>query len=478
MYFNSDEFLIFFAIVVVGYFASPQRARWALLLVASYVFYAFWRVDYLILLLVSTGVDYVVGRVIPRAHTQRRRRLLLLASLTTNLGLLFSFKYFDFFNDAARQLFARFGLPYSIPDLDVLLPVGISFYTFQTLSYTIDVYRRKREPETHLGIFALYVSFFPQLVAGPIERSTHLLPQLRRHVDVDYDRITSGLKLMLWGFFKKLVIADRVGLYVDRVYGQPGEFQGLTVLVAIYLFAFQVFCDFSGYSDIAIGAARVLGFDLMQNFTRPYWARSISDFWRRWHISLMTWFRDYLYIPLGGNRVAAWRWHYNVLIVFVVSGLWHGANWTFLVWGAIHGALVVASNLTAGLRAKVGLDRFPRFATAWRIVFNFNLVCFAHIFFRASSLGDAFSLIQSLFTFSPDAWSLAGLGLGIEGLGAAVAALLAMEAVHAFQETGRSVEDALAAWPTWQRWSAYYAVIFATLAFGVFDGTQFIYFQF
>ncbi|CAN5908465.1 hypothetical protein BH23GEM7_BH23GEM7_20090 [soil metagenome] len=350
MLFNSLQFLFFFPVVVALYFATPHRFRWTLLLAASYYFYACWKPEYLLLIIASTLVDYGAALGMGAAATQARRKAFLALSLGSNLGLLFAFKYFNFFNESARALFDQFNLFYGVPAFDVLLPVGISFYTFQTLSYTIDVYRGQREPERHLGIFALYVSFFPQLVAGPIERSTRLLPQFFEKHEFSADRVSSGLRLILWGFFKKIVIADRLAIYVNEVYGNPAGFDGPTLLLATYFFAFQIYCDFSAYSDIAIGAARVMGFELMQNFRRPYFARSIHEFWQRWHISLSTWFRDYVYIPLGGNRVPFWRWYVNLFAVFLVSGLWHGANWTFVVWGGLHGFYLVFSLMTRNVR--------------------------------------------------------------------------------------------------------------------------------
>ena len=339
MLFHSFAYFTFFPCVVALYFAIPPRHRWALLLAASYYFYAAWKPEYLLLIVASTLVDYLVGLGLGRHREPRVRRWLLAASLILNLGLLGVFKYADFFGQSLAGLARALGGGRNIPALNLLLPVGISFYTFQTLSYTIDVYRGEREPERHLGRFALYVSFFPQLVAGPIERSTHLLPELRAARPFDLDRVLSGLLLFAWGLFKKLVIADRAAAFVDAVYADPERFQGPTIIVATYLFAFQIYADFSGYSDMAVGSARVMGIELMENFDRPYAARSITDFWRRWHISLSTWFRDYLYIPLGGNRVVPRRRLFNVLVVFVLSGLWHGASWTFVAWKAYHSVL-------------------------------------------------------------------------------------------------------------------------------------------
>lgn len=392
MIFNSLAFFVFFPIVVALYFLTPARHRWATLLAASWFFYAWWRIEYLGLLLVSTTVDYTVGRLLGREERPGRRKLYLGVSLLINLGMLFVFKYLGFFAVTARALGAN------VPLVELVLPVGISFYTFQTIGYGIDVYRRKYEPETHFGRFALFVSFFPHLVAGPIMRAEALLPQFRRERSWDFDRAMSGLGWMLWGLFKKVVIADRAAGYVNAVYGDPSRFQGATVVVATYLFAFQIYCDFSGYSDIALGAARVLGFDLMRNFNRPYAARSMVDFWRRWHISLSTWFFDYVYVPLGGNRVSSGRRAFNVLVVFLLSGLWHGASWTFVLWGAYHGILVVLSVallslatrfVPAALRGALGL-----FVT-------FQLACFGWLLFRARDLAHVSELCGRLFVSYP-----------------------------------------------------------------------------
>ncbi|MBN2311845.1 MAG: MBOAT family protein, partial [Candidatus Hydrogenedentes bacterium] len=375
MLFNSYQFLIFFPVVACLHFMLPHRWRWLLLLLASYAFYMAWVPSYIILILVSTLVDYVAAILISRTEVKAKRTAFLMLSLFTNFGLLFTFKYFNFFNESLRVLFDYFGIAYSIPASHFLLPVGISFYTFQTLSYTIEVYRGRQECERRFGIFALYVAFFPQLVAGPIERPQNLLKQFFVRQRFDPARATSGLQLLLWGMFKKVVIADRLALVVDQVYnGDAYSYHGASLYVATFFFAFQIYCDFSGYSDIAIGTARLLGFDLMKNFDRPYSARSIGEFWQRWHISLSTWFRDYVYIPLGGSRVAVPRWYLNLAITFTVSGLWHGANWTFVIWGALHAVYYIASVVFKSrydaLAVRSGLARVPalqhgleRFAT-------------------------------------------------------------------------------------------------------------------
>jgi alginate O-acetyltransferase complex protein AlgI len=401
MLFNSLEFIIYFPIVVALYFAITPRYRWILLLIASYYFYMCWNYKYIILIITSTLIDYFAGIHIYKTKTQWKKRIFLLLSLISNFGLLFSFKYFNFFGDTLNFVFDKFNLFYHLPELNVLLPVGISFYTFQTLSYTIDVYRGEKEPERHFGFFALYVSFFPQLVAGPIERSTRLLPQMRQHFKFDYERVKNGILQMCWGFFKKVVIADRLAEYVNMVYNNTGSYDGIHYIIATVFFAFQIYCDFSGYSDIAIGTASIMGFDLMRNFRRPYLAHNISEFWKRWHISLSTWFRDYLYIPLGGNRVVKWRWYYNLFITFLISGLWHGADWTFIIWGALHGFYLVSAIWTLNIRQKFNNAIYGRNQSLnnfVQIIITVFLAWFAWIFFRANNIGNAFHIINKIFT--------------------------------------------------------------------------------
>lgn len=493
MLFTSTIFIVFFGLVVGAYFSVPQRLRWGVLLAASYVFYMWWEPAYAVLIFGSTVVDYVAALMMDRAVEPRRRKALLAVSLTANLGLLFLFKYYDFFRASLASALGPFGLGHPFPELDLLLPVGISFYTFQTLSYTIDVYRRQRPAESHFGVFAVFVSFFPQLVAGPIERSTTLMPQFYERHSVDYERMSSGVKLMLWGFFKKLVIADTLAGAVNTVYGQPEAFGGWALATATVFFAIQIYCDFSGYSDIAIGTARVLGFRLMKNFDRPYFATSISDFWRRWHISLSTWFRDYVYIPLGGNRATRTRWFTNLFITFVVSGLWHGANWTFVVWGALHGAYLIAAIVTEGPRSRwadaVGLTRYPELHKQLKRVVVFGLVCFAWIFFRAESLTDALTVVQGLFVTADGSlypyWeldrlrdALLSMGLSKRSLVIALSAIAVLLVVQVFASFG-GLRRRIDSWPVYARWPAYYALIAAVLFLGAHNATQdFLYFQF
>ena len=487
MLFNSLHFLIFFLVVVIIYFLLPFRMRWFFLLAASYYFYMCWKAEYAILLVISTLIDYCAGLKMASAKSASQKKRYLLVSIISNLGLLFSFKYFNFFNESLRTLLNSWNIMYNVPAFHALLPVGISFYTFQTMSYSIDVYRGEQQPERHFGMFALYVTFFPQLVAGPIERSTSLLPQFYECHAFDVKRAVHGLQLMLWGFFKKVVIADRLAWYVNAVYNQPEQFHGLPIFFATYAFAFQIFCDFSGYSDIAIGAAEVMGFRLMQNFKRPYFSKSIAEFWQRWHISLSTWFRDYLYIPLGGNRVTPARRDLNVFIVFVVSGLWHGANWTFLAWGALHGGYFLTAMRTARLRqrltTRLHLDRWPQLLHGWRVFVTFHLVLLSWVFFRANSLSDAFLLLKNGFDLSAVMTQLLAFnplqGIPINRYETVIALFVVsiMEIAHLMQHNG-SVRARLSNQPRWLRWGAYYAVIVSILIFGVFFQTEFIYFQF
>lgn len=483
MLFNSIQFTIFFPIVVLLYFLIPYRFRWLLLLIASCYFYMSWKAEYIILLATPSLIDYLVARKMGGLETRSERRPYLIISLICNLGLLFAFKYFNFFNHSFAALARNLSIPYQFTDLEVILPVGISFYTFQTMSYTIDVYRGVIKPEKDLGIFAVFVSFFPQLVAGPIERAKTLLPQFYRHNDFEYNRVVQGLRLMLWGMFKKVVIADTISKVVNETYNNPTYYSGPALTLATVLFAFQIYCDFSGYSDIAIGAARVLGYDLMKNFNRPYSATSIADFWQRWHISLSSWFRDYVYIPLGGNRVTTTRRLLNLFVVFLVSGLWHGANWTFVIWGALHGSFYVLELITkearSRLRAAVGLDRLPAISTALSVITTFILVCFAWIFFRANSASDAFYIVshallgwESIVT-TTDIYTTLGIKQFqfeiIFGI-IAIIFLLVFENFDAtegafFQNTG------------WLRWPIYYALFTLIVIFG-FGSSQFIYFQF
>ncbi len=491
MLFNSIEFLIFFTIVVPLYFLLPQRYTWALLLLSSYTFYMFWKPAYIVLIILSTIVDYFAAILMDRETEKSKRKKFLLLSLATNLGLLFLFKYFNFFNITLARSINLFGLNLSPLNLDVLLPVGISFYTFQTLSYTIDVYRGITPVERHFGIFALYVSFFPQLVAGPIERSQHLLPQFKEIHKFDYQRIRDGLILMLWGFVKKVVIADRLAAFVDIAYRDPSAHSGWIMIYATVFFAFQIYCDFSGYSDIAIGAAKVLGFDLMKNFERPYFSKSIREFWQRWHISLSTWFKDYVYIPLGGSRVKLTRGLINLMLTFTISGLWHGASWTFIIWGMLHGFYLTFERLTMNLKVRL-LSRFsinPE-SVVLRIlgvVYTFTLVNIGWVFFRSGSLSNAravFASLSNLGTMFESGLvfhqSFYELGLNQSEFYFAIYSILALVLIE-FLQRKMSILEWIKSRPILIRWAVYYGMIIIILIFGVYgnyDQTQFIYFTF
>ena len=398
MLFHSIKFFIFFPIVTILYlfFVRVIKKNWLnqlLLLAASLYFYACWNPKYLLLILTSVFITWASG-ILMTDKPQRYKKIVLFMSLLSNLGILFFFKYYNFFANTINILYTKLHIHTQIPAFNVLLPVGISFYTFQALGYSIDVYRGAVKPEKNIITYALFVTFFPQLVAGPIERTEHLLPQFKSNHDFDYTRVTDGLKLALWGMFKKIVIADQLAVYVDKVYSSPTEYQSIALILATVFFAFQILCDFSGYSDIAIGCAKILGFSLNKNFDSPYLARNIAVFWKRWHISLSTWFRDYLYIPLGGNRCSCIRHYFNLLITFILSGLWHGASITFIFWGLIHGLFLVIGNIKNRV-CKAPPPHTHGIVPILQIIFTFICVCFAWIFFRANSLHDAFYIIAS-----------------------------------------------------------------------------------
>jgi alginate O-acetyltransferase complex protein AlgI len=477
MLFNSVEFWLFFTAVAVLSAWVPARWRIATLLVASCAFYMRWNASYIVLIAASAVVDYAAGRLLGRdGLTRRQRAAVLAASLATNLGLLFTFKYWAFFHDSVGAVAHALGWHYEPPRLELLLPVGISFYTFQTMSYTIDLYRGTLpRPERRFDVFALYVVFFPQLVAGPIERAGRLLEQLRRPAGFDGARAASGLQLALWGLFKKVVIADRLAVYVDTVYGNVDAHQGLTYLVATYAFAFQIYCDFSGYSDIAIGTARVLGVDLMRNFERPYLSTSIRDFWRRWHISLSTWLRDYLYVPIGGSRGGELATYRNLMITMLLGGLWHGASWNFVVWGGLQGLMLSASRATLG-RRDVALRRLgvpDRLRDAVRVVACFHLVCLSWVFFRAETLGDAVRIVAGVVTLDLGVLLVDVVTFAHAAVGLAV--LLLFEGV---EERWGSPFAVVARWPIAARWAVWYGLLMAIVLLGVQAGSQFIYFQF
>ncbi len=422
MVFNSIGFLIFFPIFFLLYKILPLKVRWVMMLVLSYFFYMGWQADLIYLILFTTFVSYFCAiKIEKHADKPRVRKAYMISAVAVSLFVLFFFKYFNFLSTSVSSLLNAMGLGVSEFTLDLILPVGISFYTFQTLSYVIDVYRGTLPAERHFGYYALYVSFFPQLVAGPIERPENLIPQLKTKNPFTVNDTTVGLKFMLVGFFKKLVVADQISKYVDAVYnnaqGGAEIVNGFTVALATVLFAVQIYCDFSGYTDIAIGCSRILGIRLMQNFNDPYSAINIKDFWRRWHISLTSWFTDYVYIPLGGSRCKKWRHLMNIMIVFLLSGIWHGAAWTYVLWGVVHGLYQVIGNLTAKSRSKIiariGVIEDSPLDIWSRRVITFTLVCLAWMIFRANSFADLGTLMKTLFT----GWGGVSISASLEALG-------------------------------------------------------------
>ncbi|MGA1826308.1 MAG: MBOAT family O-acyltransferase [bacterium] len=478
MLFNSIEFICFFLVIASLYFFIPYRYRNGYLLLASYYFYGSWNVNYLILLIITTVSSYICGIYIGKTdHIFLKRRFITIACII-NLGLLLIFKYFNFLISPFNTFFKIFGQLKLIPELNFLLPVGISFYTFQAIGYVIDVYRGKSKPEKNFTVFALYVSFFPQLVAGPIERSYHLIPQFIKDFKLDYGKITSGLYLMLWGFFQKLVIADRLAIYVNAVHEDIIRFNWLQLIVACYFFSIQIYCDFAGYSNIAIGSARILGIDLINNFNRPYFAISIKDFWRRWHISLSTWFRDYLYIPLGGNRVSFSKIYRNIMVVFLLCGLWHGAGWPFIIWGGLHGVLLCINNLWNNIN-KNKSETDTVIIRLLKVIATFHIVTFAWIFFRAEGLSDAFLYIKRICSMSMDN---RGLTSGIPGFGQyefflSLFLIMVLFFLELFQSQ-KTFDGFVLRQKIYLRWSIAYCLLFSILVFGVFNLTTFIYFQF
>lgn len=481
MLFNSIDFAIFLPIVFVLYwFVTNKNLKWqnAFIVVASYVFYGWWDWRFLSLITFSIVVDYFIGVFLGKEENQRKRKLLLWVSICVNLGFLGFFKYYNFFVDNFIAAFSFFGKDIKANSLNIILPVGISFYTFQTLSYTIDVYKKKLEPTKDFIAFAAFVSFFPNLVAGPIERATNLLPQFYKKRTFDYVKAVDGLRQMLWGLFKKIVIADNCAVLANHIFNNSVDMHGSTLVLGALFFTFQIYGDFSGYSDIAIGTARLFGFDLMRNFNYPYFSRDIAEFWRRWHISLSTWFRDYLYIPLGGSHGGTWMKIRNTFIIFIVSGFWHGANWTFIAWGALNAIYFLPLLLTNKNRnhlETVAQGRLlPSFKECCSMLFTFGLTVFAWIFFRAESMGHAFSYISGIF--SPSLFSIPQ-----DTPGKATLTVIMIVIFMVIEWLGREDQFAIQKlglkWKRPLRYAMYYAMILAIIWFGG-EEQQFIYFQF
>lgn len=497
MLFNSIDFLIFFPAVCLLHFAIPQKARSLFLLVCSYYFYMCWNPKYALLMLSSTVITFASGLLIDYANkfeepkSKRLKHLWVALSFSMNLLILFFFKYYGFASRNATTVLGLLGVQIQFPAIDVILPVGISFYTFQALSYTMDVYRKEIYAEKNFIRYALFVSFFPQLVAGPIERSKNLLVQIDRPKTFDWIRIRRGMLLMLYGYFQKVVLSSYLALAVDAAYNDIKDATGFQLLIATILFAFQIYCDFGGYSNIAIGAANVLGFDLMENFNTPYLARSVAEFWHRWHISLSTWFRDYLYIPLGGNRKGKLRKHINIMITFLVSGLWHGASWSFVVWGGLNGLFQVMGEVFKPITDRINelfkVDTDSISHRVFKTITTFVLIDFTWIFFRASSFRDGLRIIRKIFSFGEAGWitwgsNIKGLDLTTQTLNILILSLVILIIADLFKYKGVEIRSFFLSQPLWLRWAFIYAAIFFVLIFGVYgpgyDAAEFIYFQF
>lgn len=479
MLFNSLEFAAFLPIVFFLYWWLPHKYRWTLMLAASYYFYMSWNAKYVVLILFTTGISYGAGLLLEKQTSKKNKQVIVAVTAILCLGMLFFFKYFEFISESVSEVLEIFAIQMSPMTLKLLLPVGISFYTFQTVSYVIDVYRGEIPAEKHFGYYAVFISFFPQLVAGPIERTSNLLPQIKAEHEFDYSQATYGLKLMAWGLFKKIIIADTLSGYVSTVYDAPQRFSGFALVLATVFFSLQIYCDFSGYSDIAIGTAKLFGVNLTTNFKSPYFSQSIKEFWSRWHISLSTWFRDYIYIPLGGNRVGKVKHIVNLMITFGASGLWHGANWTFVVWGEIHGVAQAIENLT------ISKSKQKSTGIVWwiRVLLVFMYVSLAWVFFVSNSIEDAVYVITHCFdgiTY-PIAYFAQGFsGIGLEKM--EVFSLIPSFLVLVLYDYFSLKEDVItviSSKKTTLRWGTYCLfVLWIIMNIPVTHSAEFIYFQF
>lgn len=467
MLFNSIHFFYFLGILLPLYFITPHKFRWIVMLGASLYFYMSWNVKYLFLILFTTSVSYLSAILIDKSESSLWKKVYLISSISASLFILFYFKYYNFFVKTLNEIGG-----YKFNLLDYLLPVGISFYTFETFSYTFDVYNKKLKAENHFGIYALFISFFPKLVAGPIERSENLLPQFKLKQRFDFENLVIGIKLLILGFFMKLVVADRAAIYVDSVYNNVGLHNGMTLWIATFLFSFQILCDFAGYSIIAKGVAKLFGFNLMTNFQRPYLATSFSQFWRRWHISLSSWFRDYLFIPLGGSRVTVLKQYKNILITFVISGLWHGANWTFLIWGLLHGFYLIIENFEKYNFLQYERKFNIKFTIFSKRFFVFFLTSFAWIFFRANSVEDAILVIKNSFNINST------LFYDTKTFFYSLIGIIILIGINFYEESRNEINELNN--ETFNLKTASFFGLLLVLIFylGVFDGGQFIYFQF
>lgn len=496
MLFNSFTFAIFLPVVFILYWALPKKCQWAVILVSSYYFYMSWNVKYVFLILLTTVVSYITAILLEKEQNGKRRKFYLSVAFAFCLGVLFFFKYFNFISVSIAGIVQRFTISYSPFMINVLLPVGISFYTFQTLAYVIDVYRGDVNAEYHFGKYAAFISFFPQLVAGPIERTSNLLPQIKRENSFAYGQASYGLKLMVWGFFKKIVIADTLAVYVDMVYNNLHDYTGMILGIATIFFTIQIYCDFSGYSDIAVGCAKLFGIDLMSNFKSPYLSCSVKEFWSRWHISLSTWFRDYVYIPLGGNRVSKRRHRLNLMITFLVSGLWHGAAWTYVIWGGIHGLAQVIENLFGQNRLRIKSSEKDTKDTESgkdgesknrlrivRMLCVFLFAAFAWIFFRAQNLSDAAYVIR--YTLSGIRHPMQYLIKGYSSLALTkkeimtCIGMIGLLGVYDAFSLKYDVVACIGRWNVVLRWAVYLAMVLLILFMApIGNASSFIYFQF
>lgn len=478
MLFVSLEFLLFLPIVLVLYFCLEVKHRWKLLLLGSYIFYGYYNPAYILLLLLSTGIDFIAGQRIYEAETRKEKKKWIWLSLASNLGILFFFKYFNFFSREVTDLLSFFNLHYDLPEHHFLLPLGISFYTFQTISYSVDIYRGYLKPERHFGKFALYVCFFPQLVAGPIERAKNLIQQFHFNYAFDYKRVVQGLQLILWGFFKKLVLADNFGLFVNEIYDVSNEYNGWAVILGVFFFSMQVFYDFGGYCDIAVGIARIMGIKLSRNFSNHLYHPSPSKHWQEWHITLTQWFRDYLFFPLINLNRSRWFWYVSLFIVFFITGFWHGAAWTFIIWGSLHGIYLVVDHLSKKKRKvffdNIGLSQNSLLLWGLGVLAFLPFRLLATLFFRATSVDEAFLLLGRSLE-----WSGSFLHLGNWGLFLlSISALLVFADVINFQMKNKTIYQYLETKSIWFRWGFYCLLINLILYARVADQTDFVYFDF
>ncbi len=490
MIFNSLHFLIFFPVVITLYFSLPYKWRWLLLLFVSYYFYMCWKAEYAFLIVLSTTIDYLCGLQMSKFTDKKKRKPWMILSIVMNLSILFLFKYFNFFNDSTRAVFDSMNVFYNVPDFKLLLPVGLSFYTFQAISYTVDVYNGTAKAEKHYGYFATFVAYWPQLVAGPIQRKEHFLPQLKQNFDFDYQRVKEGLIRILYGFFKKVVIADRLAIFVREVYGNPDDNGGFAVILATWLFAIQVYCDFSGYCDIALGCAKIMGHNLRDNFKTPYFSKSIREFWERWHITLTVWVRDYLYIPMGGSKVSFPRMLFNNWTTLTIMGFWHGANWTFIMFGFVHGFFIVMSRIWDRYFPKLNLPSLlPKAQWLTNIILMFwifNLTCIPDIFFCSKDIGDSWLIIKSIFTHPDTTYNLihnsasAGATPSVVEFWTSMVfiSILLYTDYKLYTNKDVTIEKSVTAKPLFKRWGFYLVITLLVAWFAVTSNSAFIYFQF